>query len=275
MTRGPLTLGSNAQRAPRRGKIFIMAAKSSPVGSLQLVPASLRPLARRVRRWIRPEPTYRSPALRARAERFANSFPKGARLVDVGAGSKRLVEDIITVDVAPGPTVDVVAPAEKLPFPADSIDGLVLQAVLEHVRDAHGTLEEIARVLRPTGRAYVEIPFMQGFHADPGDYRRYTVDGLEQELEAHGLIVIEKGVIVGPGSAISAISAEYLALLLSGKSPNAFRLLRLLTSWLVLPLKFTDRWLDTHPMAFVIASGVYAEVEKPARVTTRERHSNV
>ena len=35
------------------------------------------------------------------------------------------------------------------------------------------------RVLKPGGYIYSEVPFLQGFHADPDDYQRYTLQGLK------------------------------------------------------------------------------------------------
>ena len=30
------------------------------------------------------------------------------------------------------------------------------------------------RVLKPNGFIYIEVPFLQGFHADPNDFHSYT-----------------------------------------------------------------------------------------------------
>src|SRR5687767_14954121 len=79
-----------------------------------------------------------------------------------------------------GPNVDVVGHAEDLPFADSSVDGVVLQAVLEQVEDGDATLSEFARVLRPGGSAHIEIPFMQGYHASPGDYRPTPSTGLSR-----------------------------------------------------------------------------------------------
>jgi hypothetical protein len=61
---------------------------------------------------------------------------------------------------------------------------------------------------------------------------------------------------------MATVTAEYLALLLSVRSRTAYRAARLLTSWLALPLKYTDAWLAAHPEARVIASGVWAHARK-------------
>jgi SAM-dependent methyltransferase len=47
------------------------------------------------------------------------------------------------------------AAGEYLPFPADSFDLVLSHEVLEHVQDDHLAVQEIARVLRPGGRAVI------------------------------------------------------------------------------------------------------------------------
>lgn len=50
------------------------------------------------------------------------------------------------------------AAAEHLPFPGGSFDLILSHEVLEHVTDDRHALQEIARVLRPGGRAVVFVP---------------------------------------------------------------------------------------------------------------------
>ncbi len=109
----------------------------------------------------------------------------------------------------------------------------------------------------------VEVPFIQGYHRQAGDHRRYTEQGLRLLLDRHGFEVVESGTVVGPASAAAWVTADFLALLLSGRSAGAYRLARVVTAWLAAPIKYADRWLDAHPMAFVIASGVWARARRP------------
>lgn len=60
---------------------------------------------------------------------------------------------------ADGRAVDVQASLTQLPFPADSVDLVLCYHVLEHVPDDRAAMREIARVLRPGGRALVQVPF--------------------------------------------------------------------------------------------------------------------
>lgn len=71
----------------------------------------------------------------------------------------------VRVDLDPdadGRAVDVQASVTHLPFASDSIDLLLCYHVLEHVPDDRAAMHEIARVLRPGGRALVQVPFRGG-----------------------------------------------------------------------------------------------------------------
>lgn len=232
-------------------------------GARGLVPRGLKPGVLRYRRYLRPPLTYKTKRSRALVDDFVGSYSADAFVLNVGAGETRYGANVLNLEIEPGPEADVVGVAEQLPFRDASADGLVLMAVLEHVADEQQTLAEAARVLRRGGRLLVDVPFLQGYHASPADYRRYTEQGLRAELERHGFEVEESGVAVGPGSAAAWTISEYLALLLSGRSARVYRLARLATAWLALPLKYTDAWLERHPMAYVIPSAVWAIGRKP------------
>jgi uncharacterized protein YbaR (Trm112 family) len=227
---------------------------------LTALPEPLRKLAYRVRPYLAPTMAYQSPAKRALVPNFVNSVH--GPIVNVGSGSRRYGEHVLNLDIEATEFVDVGGVAEHLPFGDGVFDGALLQAVLEHVEDGHATIRELFRVLRAGGAAYIEIPFMQGYHGSPSDYRRFTELGLRRELESAGFVVEGTGVCVGPGSGAASVLSEYLALLFSF-GPRGYRIARLVTRWLAWPLKRSDRWLDRHPMGFIVASGVWARAVKP------------
>lgn len=213
----------------------------------------------RYRRFLRPSLTQKF-STRSMVRDFAASFASGSVVLNVGSGSKDY--GVINLDIEPMQGVDLVGSAEALPLRDECCHGYILQAVLEHVNDADRTLHEAYRVLAAGGSILIEVPFMQGFHAGPQDHRRFTEAGLRAEVERHGFDVEASGVAVGPASSMASVTAEFLALLVSGRSAAAYKLARLLTTWMALPIKYADLWLDRHPMAFVLASGVWVRGRK-------------
>lgn len=107
---------------------------------------------------------------------------------------------IIGVDVYPSPHIDLICDGHKLPFQDGCFDGVLIQAVLEHVLDPAKVVEEIYRVLKPGGCVYAETPFMQQVHERAYDFTRFTLGGhrwLFKKFEE-----IDAGSVSGPGVAL-------------------------------------------------------------------------
>jgi SAM-dependent methyltransferase len=60
----------------------------------------------------------------------------------------------------------IVARSEQLPIASCAVDLVVCNHALEHLLKLDSTLDEVRRVLKPTGRFYVSVPWGYGF----GDY---------------------------------------------------------------------------------------------------------
>ena len=69
--------------------------------------------------------------------------------------------ELVDTDVAFGERTMLICDAHNIPFQDQSFDGVVIQAVLEHVVDPYQCCEEIFRVLKKDGMVYAETPFMQ------------------------------------------------------------------------------------------------------------------
>ena len=175
------------------------------------------------------------------------------RILDIGSGSLCLRKGIITLDIGAFPNVTVIGDAARLPFCAGCFDAAVSLAVIEHVRDPRAIVAEMRRVLKAGGYVYAEVPFLQGFHAAPHDYQRYTLPGIEYLFR--DFLKQDSGVCVGPSSALAWFLREYLALLAgTGRARTyAVRLCGYLTFW----IKYLDVLLARHPEAHVIASGLF------------------
>lgn len=220
-------------------------------------------LQSKLNKWLYPPGAYHDPFRQQRLQRFLSRLPAGALVVDVGAGSLRTDASFFNFDIAPFPNVDVVGDAHHLPFASASLDGINCWGALEHVDFPAQVVAEMQRVLRPGGLIYVEIPFIQGYHAPPGtsqDFCRFTLPGLERLLA--GFDKLESGVAGGPSSSVAWLLPEYMALLLSDNA-TIHKLVWRLSAWLVFPLKYLDRFLIKRRQAWRIASGFYFIGRKP------------
>jgi len=159
---------------------------------------------RRRRRASKPHSIITNEIILAELGRFLAEHYSAARdgaVLDVGAGVKPyapLYEPFFassrSTDVASSPhnisTVDVIAPAEDLPFEDESFDCVICTEVLEHCRDPAAALSEMRRVLRPGGHAFVSTPFLVHLHEMPYDYYRYTPSALRDLTQSAGLEVV-------------------------------------------------------------------------------------
>lgn len=120
------------------------------------------------------------------------------RLLNAGCGSRDLrpflrgcgVTTATGYDIRSDDADVVIGPLESMPFPDASFDSVLCNAVLEHVSDVEAAIRELTRVVRPGGHLVVAVPFLQPFHACPGDYRRFTGDGLAELGHRAGLEVV-------------------------------------------------------------------------------------
>jgi glycosyltransferase involved in cell wall biosynthesis len=72
-------------------------------------------------------------------------------------------------------------------------DLLILEQVLEHVRQPHSALASAWAMLRPGGRLLLNTPFLLKFHPCPVDLYRWTEDGLRAIIEEAGFEVTATG----------------------------------------------------------------------------------
>lgn len=112
-------------------------------------------------------------------------IPSGnGNVLDLGGGSGALRQPIlelgyeyINIDTRPrGDGWRIMGDAHKLPFGNGQFDVIVSSDTLEHFADPLLALGEARRVIKPTGRLVIWVPFMQPFHEN--DYYRYTPLGI-------------------------------------------------------------------------------------------------
>lgn len=161
--------------------------------------------------------------------------------------------ELVQTDVYLGESTELIADAHDLPFADGSFDGVIVQAVLEHVTDPYRCVAEIWRVLGKEGLVYAETPFMQQVHLGRYDFTRFTHLGhrrLFREFDE-----ISSGVACGPGMAL-AWSFEYF--LLSFAKSSALRaLIRGVVGLTLFWLKYFDYYLQRTAGGFDAASGFF------------------
>jgi len=73
----------------------------------------------------------------------------------------------------------IVADVMNLPFKDNSVDGILCNAVLEHVDNPFKAIEELYRILSEDGELFLYVPWIWGYHSAPRDYFRYSPDGIK------------------------------------------------------------------------------------------------
>ena len=119
------------------------------------------------------------------------------RTLNAGCGNRDISEtlssfgttEIVNYDIASEIPGALIGPLEKMPFATAEFDSILCNAVLEHVEAPEPVMREMVRVLRPGGHMVVAIPFLQPFHPCPGDFRRYTREGMRRLGIENGLEV--------------------------------------------------------------------------------------
>jgi SAM-dependent methyltransferase len=173
---------------------------------------------------------------------------------ELGEGMRQLIErpeiELVETDVAMGSRTAIVCDCHDLPFEDAAFDGVILQAVLEHVVDPQRCVMEIRRCLRGHGLVYAETPFMQQVHGGRYDFVRFTFLGhrrLFRDFEE-----IKSGLACGPGMALAWSIKYFFWSFVS--STLAREVIAGIVSLGFFWLKYLDRFLLSKPAAFDGAS---------------------
>ncbi len=86
----------------------------------------------------------------------------------------------------------------KLGCADGACDGVASFQVLEHVWDIDRYLGEARRVLKAGGWLLLSTHGSWLYHPHPHDYRRWTAEGLQREVESRGFQLVRMEPVVGP-----------------------------------------------------------------------------
>jgi SAM-dependent methyltransferase len=144
--------------------------------------------------------------------------------------------DLISFDVYASAATQFVGDGHSIPLADGCVDGVIVQAVLEHVLEPTVVAHEIRRVLRVGGIVYADTPFLQQVHEGAYDFTRFTDSGhrfLFRDFER-----IDSGSVAGAGTALRW-SVDHFVRALTRSVPLG-RIVSLCFFW----LSYTDRFLD-------------------------------
>jgi SAM-dependent methyltransferase len=192
----------------------------------------------------------------------------GGMVLDCGSGSKtQSFPHVVQMEIVDYPLVDVLAVNQRLPFVDGCFDAVFSLDVLEHVDQPFVCAAEIARVLKPGGVLYIDLPFLQAEHGYPNHFFNATRHGLRRLFEGR-LEVVEHQVPLS-GQPMAAVQAM-LDLYLRGLPPQHHERLRATTVGELVEREIAS-WLDdpvvTHlaeETRWVLASTTQALLRKPA-----------
>ncbi len=135
------------------------------------------------------------------AANFAKQLPRGARVLDAGAGEGDYKHHFAAqrycgLDLGIGDQkwdysrLDVLGDLETLPFPDATFEAAINIVTLEHVLHPAKVICELSRVLAPGGRLLLVAPLQWEEHQQPHDFGRFTRYALDHLLRQAGFAEI-------------------------------------------------------------------------------------
>ncbi len=138
--------------------------------------------------------------------------------------------------------VDIFYNGKTLPFPDDNFDAVVCFEVLEHVFNIDEVLVEMRRVLKPSGKILLSLPFSWNEHETPYDFARYTSFGLKKILENNKFEILEMSKTTTYFMAACQTFIAYLAQNVAPKGVVSRRIFQLL---IIFPMNLLSLAFDS------------------------------
>jgi SAM-dependent methyltransferase len=158
-------------------------------------------------------------------------------ILEVGSGISPMIVDtdaIVYTELSPlalqilqryhGRGGYVAADGLHLPFKSSAFTYAVCSEVLEHLKDDRSALQEMARVLKSSGRMIVTFPHRRAYFAKDDrfveHYRRYDLKDMLVRLEGAGLKPISVQKVLGPLEKITMVLTVWFISLIHKYSCN-------------------------------------------------------
>ncbi len=174
-------------------------------------------------------------------------------ILNIGGGPKREDKNVLNLNIDTFPNVEIVGDAHNLPFKSNSLDGVMIIAVLEHLHNPSKAVEEIYRVLKKGGYVYAETPFLQHFHGYPNHYQNFTLVG--HDYLFRNFKKIESGPNTGPFSTVAILTLNIYEDLFSNKFVR--KIMMIIVSTLLFPFKYLDILSKKNKSVYKLTNGVY------------------
>ena len=176
-----------------------------------------------------------------------------ARILVIGSGERRRDGDVTYTDVAFAPNIVCICDGHDLPFSEGAFDAVFVEAVLEHVCDPARVVQEITRVLSPSGLVYAVTPFLQPVHMGAYDFTRFTFLGHRRLFRQYD--DLHSGMCGGP--AYSAIHLFRNLMLSMSDHPRVRSILRLGALLVTYPMRYLDRFTSRTQSSYNAACAFY------------------
>ena len=201
-------------------------------------------------------------------DRFVLAHASSGRTLDIGAQNGPYAASFpnrVALDIRRGVGVQVLGDAQALGLADAAFDVVLCTEVLEHLPEPQRALDEMFRVLKPSGTLLLTTRFLFPIHDAPHDYFRFTKYGLRHLLRRFEILELQE----------ETDSVGTLAVLLQrlGMQAQTLRRTPLRAVWLIAaqmarPFSFliTQEYGDSRrqaPETGIMTSGYHVACRKP------------
>jgi len=160
----------------------------------------------------------------------SKGFPDNISVLNVGAGGEieALIRPIAeakswvfhSLDNDESRNPEFLGSIESFNHRGDSFDVIFIMEVLEHLQEPQMALDNLFRMLKPSGCLVASSPFLLPIHDGPNDYYRYTEFGLK-----HLFSKFENVSVVPRNGYFEAINIQIMRILVSSRGKSLLPML--------------------------------------------------